>query len=51
MAVLEAMGNADPKPEPRTRRGNPPVYTVLGQTYQLLPTAAGYREQIGRAHV
>ena len=31
--------------ETRTRRGNPPVYTVLGQTYQLLRSAAGYRER------
>ena len=45
MAVLEAMGDAKPKPEARTRRGNPPIYTVLGQTYRLLPTAAGYRER------
>jgi len=44
-SVLEAMADAQPKAEPRTRRGNPPVYTVLGQTYRLLPTAAGYRER------
>lgn len=40
---------ATPEPavrvETRTRRGNPPVYTVLGQTYRLLPTVAGYRER------
>ena len=33
------------RPEVRTRRGNPPEYTVLGQTYRLLPTVAGYRER------
>ena len=43
--VLVAMGDAQPRVEPRTRRGNPPVYTVLGQTYQLLRSAAGYRER------
>jgi len=43
--VLAAIGNAQPRVEIRTRRGNPPVYTVLGQTYQLLRSAAGYRER------
>jgi len=43
--LLAAMGDAQPRVETRTRRGNPPVYTVLGQTYQLLRSAAGYRER------
>ena len=43
--VLAAIGDAQPRVETRTRRGNPPVYTVLGQTYQLLRSAAGYRER------
>ena len=43
--VLAAIGDAQPRVEVRTRRGNPPVYTVLGQTYQLLRSAAGYRER------
>ncbi|MGE3297079.1 MAG: septal ring lytic transglycosylase RlpA family protein [Porticoccaceae bacterium] len=33
-----------PRPEPITRAGNKNPYTVLGKTYHLLPTAAGYRE-------
>lgn len=43
--VLAAIGDAQPRVELRTRRGNPPVYNVLGQTYQLLRSAAGYRER------
>ena len=43
--LLAAIGDAQPRVETRTRRGNPPVYTVLGQTYQLLRSAAGYRER------
>ncbi|MEY4376943.1 MAG: hypothetical protein RJB26_1493, partial [Pseudomonadota bacterium] len=43
--VLAAIGDAQPRAETRTRRGNPPVYSVLGQTYQLLRSAAGYRER------
>ncbi len=36
---------ADPVPvtEPVTARGNKSPYTVLGNTYRLLPTAAGYQ--------
>lgn len=34
-----------PRLEPRSPRGNPPEYTVLGKTYQLLPTAAGYEAE------
>ncbi len=43
--VLAAIGDAQPRVETRTRRGNPPVYSVLGQTYQLLRSAAGSRER------
>ena len=31
-----------PRIEPRSVRGNPPSYTVLGQTYQVMDSAAGY---------
>lgn len=34
-----------PRPEPRARYGNHSPYTVLGRTYRVLPTAAGYRER------
>ena len=31
-----------PSPTVRSRRGNPPFYTVLGKRYHVLPTSAGY---------
>lgn len=34
-----------PRDEPRARYGNHSPYTVLGQTYRVLDTAAGYRER------
>lgn len=34
-----------PKYEPRSRGGNSNPYTVLGKTYQLLPSNLGYREK------
>lgn len=36
--------DAVPKWEPRSRYGNHSPYTVLGKTYQVLPSSAGYRE-------
>lgn len=40
--------NAVPKIEPVTRAGNSNPYTVLGETYHLLPTAEGYK-RVGTA--
>lgn len=37
--------DAVPKWEPRARYGNHSPYTVLGKTYQVLPSSRGYREQ------
>jgi rare lipoprotein A len=34
-----------PKAEPRSARGNPPFYEVLGKRYFVMPTAAGYVER------
>ena len=34
-----------PKPEPPARYGNKPVYSVLGETYKLLPDSHGYVER------
>jgi rare lipoprotein A len=34
---------AFPSEEPRSERGNPPFYDVLGKRYHVLPTSAGYR--------
>lgn len=36
--------DAVPKREPITRAGNKSPYTVLGQTYVLLPSSKGYRQ-------
>ena len=37
--------DAVPKWEPRARYGNHSPYKVLGKTYQVLPSATGYREK------
>jgi rare lipoprotein A len=42
------IANAVPKMEPITRAGNSNPYTVLGETYHLLPTAGGYK-RVGTA--
>jgi rare lipoprotein A len=44
-AELAGIPDATPRQEPRSLRGNPPFYTVLGKRYQVLPDAAGYRER------
>lgn len=33
-----------PKPEPRSRYGNPEQYTVAGRTYRVLKSSSGYAE-------
>lgn len=35
----------EPRPEPRSAYGNHSPYTVLGQTYRVMPTADGYQER------
>jgi len=37
--------DAIPKAEPRSKRGNPAFYDVLGKRYVVLPTADGYVER------
>ncbi|MCZ6619467.1 MAG: septal ring lytic transglycosylase RlpA family protein [Gammaproteobacteria bacterium] len=32
-----------PRREPKSKRGNPPTYTVSGRTYHVLDSAVGYR--------
>lgn len=39
----DSIENAQPRREPITKAGNKSPYTVLGQTYVLLPSASGYR--------
>lgn len=45
---LEQIADATPKPEPRSRYGNPADYEIAGQRYFVLNSAAGYKER-GRA--
>jgi rare lipoprotein A len=42
---LNSIPDAVPKFEPRSRRGNPPFYTVLGKRYQVLGSSDGYIER------
>ena len=44
-ANIAAIPDAVPRIEPRSRSGNPPIYSVLGRRYTLLPTADGYVER------
>jgi rare lipoprotein A len=37
-----AAGPSSPPAVARSKRGNPPFYTVLGKRYHVLPTSAGY---------
>ena len=34
-----------PRPEPRSRYGNGPVYEVLGSTYRVMDSGSGYKER------
>jgi rare lipoprotein A len=34
-----------PRPEPRSRYGNGPVYEVLGKTYEVMDNSSGYKER------
>lgn len=42
---IAALPEPTPRVEPRSRYGNKSPYTVLGRTYTVLPTAAGYKER------
>jgi rare lipoprotein A len=44
-AELAAIPDALPRTEPRSLRGNPPFYDVLGKRYKVLATAEGFRER------
>lgn len=44
-ADVTAIPDVVPRAEPRSARGNPPFYDVLGKRYFVLPTAAGYVER------
>lgn len=44
-ANLATVPDAVPKAEPRTRRGNPPNYEVLGKRYTVMASERGYKER------
>lgn len=44
-ADVAAIPDAVPRAEPRSAKGNPPFYDVLGKRYFVLSTAAGYVER------
>jgi rare lipoprotein A len=44
-ADVAAIPDAVPRVEPRSKYGNPDFYDVLGQRYQVLPSAVGYEER------
>jgi rare lipoprotein A len=45
VSIPDLPGDAVPRPEPRSRYGNGPVYEVLGQTYRVMDTGSGYKER------
>lgn len=44
-AIPNLPGDAVPRPEPRSKYGNGPVYEVLGQRYTVMGSSAGYEER------
>jgi peptidoglycan lytic transglycosylase len=42
---IDSVPDAVPRDEPRSKRGNPPFYTVLGKRYAVLASAEGYVER------
>ncbi len=44
-AIPDLPADAVPRPEPRSRYGNGPLYEVFGETYQVMNTSAGYKER------
>lgn len=45
VAIPDLPGDAVPRPEPRSRYGNGPHYEVLGETYRVMHSSAGYKER------
>jgi peptidoglycan lytic transglycosylase len=42
---IDAVPDAIPRDEPRSKRGNPPFYSVFGKRYVVLDSAEGYVER------
>ena len=45
VSIPDLPGDAVPRPEPRSRYGNGPLYEVFGETYKVMDTSSGYRER------
>lgn len=43
MPELARLPDPVPKSEPKSKYGNPPTYVVLGKTYRVMESAAGYQ--------
>jgi rare lipoprotein A len=43
--VAQLPGDAVPRPEPRSRYGNGPVYEVFGKRYTVMDSSTGYKER------
>lgn len=43
--IPDLQGEVTPRPEPRSRYGNGPVYEVLGKRYTVMPSSSGYQER------
>lgn len=44
-AAANLPADAIPRPEPKSRYGNGPIYEVLGNTYRVMPNSNGYSER------
>ncbi len=45
VSIPDLPGDPVPRPEPRSRYGNGPVYEVLGETYRVMGSSSGYKER------
>lgn len=44
-SIPDLPGDAVPRPEPKSRYGNGPIYEVLGKRYTVMDSSAGYSER------
>ena len=45
VSIPDLPGDPMPRPEPRSRYGNGPIYEVFGQTYHVMDSSTGYKER------
>ena len=45
VSIPDLPGDPMPRPEPRSRYGNGPIYEVFGQTYRVMDSSTGYKER------